>query len=136
MAPKQMSDEHKRALAEGRRQAKAVRDYLEALERDRKPGRRLSREEIEGKIEQVGRDTEAEDDPAKRVELIQKRLDYEQRLGDLQDAPDLEALEASFVEAVGPYSERKDISYTAWREAGVPAAVLKKAGVPRTRRSS
>lgn len=131
-----MTDEHKAALAKGRSQAKAVRDYLEALEKSSRPGRRLSRDELAQKVEQYQEQAEAEDDPAKRVELIQKRLDYEERLADHEDAPDMDGLEKGFVEAAKEYSERKGISYTAWREAGVPAAVLREAGVPRTRRPS
>ena len=38
---------------------------------------------------------------------------------------------AAFVQAARPYGERKGISYAAWREAGVDAAVLKRAGVRR-----
>ncbi len=68
--------------------------------------------------------------------MIQRRLDYEDRLSRIEDAPDTEALETAFVDAAKEYSERKGISYTAWREAGVPAATLKKAGVPRTRRTA
>lgn len=131
-----MSDEHKAALAKGRRQAKAVRDYLEALEKNSRPGRRLSREEIQQKIDEAQRQAEVEEDPARRVELIQKRLDYEERLADFADAPDMEELEAGFVEAAKEYSDRKGITYTAWREAGVAASVLRDAGVPRTRRPS
>lgn len=134
MAKKQMSDEHKRALAKGREQARTVRDYLEALERDSKPGRRLSKDELEQKVHQLQEQISAEDDPAKRVELVQKRLDYEERLADFEETADIEELQKAFVKAVGDYSERKGISYTAWRELGVPAAVLREAGVPRTRR--
>ena len=36
-----------------------------------------------------------------------------------------------FVDAAAEYSERKGITYSAWRELGVPAAVLKRAGVKR-----
>lgn len=131
-----MTDEHKAALAKGRSQAKAVRDYLEALEKSSRPGRRLSRDEIAEKIQQAQEQAESVEDPAKRVELIQKRLDYEERLADHEEAPDIETLEKGFVEAAREYSERKGISYTAWREAGVPASVLREAGVPRTRRAS
>ena len=136
MAKKQMSDEHKAALAKGRAQGRAVRDYLEAIEEGSKPGRRLSPDEMRAKVESLHQQIEDEDNAAKRVELIQKRLDYEERLSKTEDAVDLEALEAAFVESAAEYSERKGISYTAWREAGVPAAVLKQAGVPRTRRSA
>jgi hypothetical protein len=136
VATKQMSEEHKAALAKGRAQAKAVRDYLDALEQESRPGRRLSKEELEQRVSDTERAIEDEDDPAKRVELIQKRLDYEERLAQTGDEVDLDALEREFVGAVKEYSERKGISYTAWREAGVAASVLREAGVPRTRRPS
>ena len=47
----------------------------------------------------------------------------------------MDTLEEAFVGAASEYSDRKGISYSAWRELGVPAAVLKRAGVKRTRRS-
>jgi hypothetical protein len=133
---RKMSDEHKAALAKGRAQGKAVRDYLAAIEQERRPGRRQSRSSIEGRIPEVQRAIDEEPDPAKRVDLIQKRLDLEQLLVELQDEPDIASLEQGFVEAAAEYSERKGITYTAWREAGVPAAVLKAAGIRRTRRTS
>lgn len=134
---RQMSDEHKAALAKGRRESRAVRDYLDALDREsRMSGRRMSREAIEERIGKVEEQIESEENAAKRVELIQKRIDLENDLQSVEDAPDMSELEESFVEAVGGYSERKGITYTAWREAGVPAAVLKRGGIPRTRRAS
>lgn len=129
-----MTDEHKAALAEGRAQGRAVRDYLAAVEAGRKPGRKVDASSIEERIAEVQGTVDGEPDPAKRVELIQKRLDLEAKLIDLQDEADLEALEEGFVEAAAPYSDRKGITYAAWREAGVPAAVLKRAGIKRTRR--
>lgn len=130
---RKMSDDHKRALAEGRQQGKAVRDYLAALEaesnkpRGRKPTK--TPDEIQAEID-------AEPDPAKRLDLIQKRLDVEERLAAENDSVDLDALEKDFVGSIKPYAERKGISYTALREAGVPAAVLKEAGIARTRRTN
>jgi hypothetical protein len=131
---KPMSKEHKEALAKGREQGKAVRDYLAALESERKPGRRVDRGTVEARIADVQSSIDEEADPAKRVTLIQKRLDLEERLISLDDEPDLDALEAAFIAAAAAYSERKGISYTAWREAGVPASTLKAAGIKRTRR--
>ena len=131
---KPMSKEHKEALAKGRQQGKAVRDYLAALESDRKPGRRIDRDTVEARIAEVQTSIDEEADPAKRVTLIQKRLDLEERLISLDEQPDLDALESAFIDAAAGYSERKGISYTAWREAGVPAATLKAAGIKRTRR--
>ena len=130
---RRMTDEHKQALAEGRSQGKAVRDYLAALEAEsRKPrGRKPSQtpDEIQAQID-------AEPNPAKRLDLIQKRLDVEERLAAENESVDLAGLERDFAAAIKPYAERKGLSYTALREAGVPAAVLKEAGVARTRRSN
>ena len=133
---KQMTDDHKAALAKGRTQGKAVRDYLAALEQERKPGRRTDRPAVERRIGEVQAAIDAEPDPAKRVEMIQRRLDLEQQLIEMADEVDLGELEDAFVEAAAEYSERKGITYPAWREAGVPAAVLKRAGVKRTRRTA
>ena len=47
---------------------------------------------------------------------------------------DLSGLEADFVAVAKEYSQRKGISYAAWREVGVEPAVLKKAGVTRSAR--
>ena len=41
------------------------------------------------------------------------------------------ALEKAFIGAAASYSARKKISYAAWRENGVSAAVLKAAGISR-----
>jgi chromatin segregation and condensation protein Rec8/ScpA/Scc1 (kleisin family) len=133
---KKMSDEHKAALAKGREQGRAVREYLAALSEEKKPGRRVDPETMAQKIAQVQEQIASEPDPAKRVEHIQKRLDLEAQQAEANGHVDLEALEQDFVEAAKEYSERKGITYSAWREAGVPAAVLKAAGVPRTRRPS
>lgn len=131
-----MSADHKAALAKGRAQSRTVREYLEALERDSKPGRKLDKDDIEARIHRIQAQIDDEENPAKRVELIQRRLDYEQRLVQMEEAPDVERLEKDFIEAAKEYSERKGISYSAWREAGVPASVLREAGVPRTRKTA
>jgi hypothetical protein len=136
MAKRKMSNEHKAALAKGREQGRAVRDYLAALEQERKPGRKVDRSTVEQRINDVQARVDEEPDPAKRVELIQRRLDLEEQLVVMQDELDLGQLEEGFVNAAAEYSERKGISYTAWREAGVPAAVLKQAGIRRTRRTA
>ncbi len=126
-----MSDEHKAALAEGRRQSRALKRYLEALGA-RRPGRPVTPETLTARLERVEVRIAAESDPLKRLDLIQQRIDIETQLAQLTDAADLEALEAGFIEYAKAYSARKGISYTAWREAGVPAAVLKRAGIGRS----
>lgn len=128
-----MSDEHKAALAEGRTQARAIKSYLGALAQ-RRPGRPVTRESLQARLDRITEKIESADDPLARVELIQQRQDIEDQLSSLAEANDFEALEQGFIEHAKPYSERKGISYSAWREAGVPAAVLRNANIARTRR--
>ena len=47
------------------------------------------------------------------------------------DSVDLSAAEADFIAVAQSYAQRKTISYAAWRAVGVPASVLKQAGVGR-----
>lgn len=128
-----MSDEHKAALAEGRNQGRSVRRYLEALEAHKpKRGRKRTPESMQKRLDRI--DTElATADPLKRLQLIQERLDLTTELEVAGAKVDLSELEDEFVKAAAPYSARKGISYSAWRELGVNAAVLKRAGVSRAR---
>ncbi|MDE0803666.1 MAG: hypothetical protein OSA99_10115 [Acidimicrobiales bacterium] len=126
-----MTDEHKAALAEGRRQGRAVREYLEALEQTRpKRGRKRTPESIRAQLAKID-DTLDDAAPIKKLQLIQDRIDLEAELEALENKPDLSGLEADFVSAAKGYAERKSISYAAWRELGVDASVLKAAGITR-----
>ncbi len=128
-----MSEAHKAALAEGRRQARAIKAYLAALDTPKRRGRPVSPETLEARIAQLDERVRAEPDPLKRVELIQARLDTEEALESARATADLTDLEAGFVEHAAAYSEKKGITYGAWREAGVPASVLRRAGIRRSR---
>lgn len=128
-----MSQEHKDALAEGRQQARAIKAYLKAIE-SRGPGRPVTKESLEQRLSKVKVKIEGSEDPLEAVELIQKRLDIESALANLDEGAKLEELEAGFVAHASAYSERKGITYSAWREYGVPAATLRAAGVRETRR--
>lgn len=126
-----MSDEHKAALAEGRNQSRSVRIYLDALESHRpKRGRKRTTESIARRLRAIEVELRTSD-PLKRVQLVQEQLDLTSELGTMGATVDLAALEADFVRAAKSYSERKGISYAAWRAVGVSPAVLKKAGISR-----
>ena len=126
-----MTAEHKAALAEGRAQGRAMRDYLEALDANRpKRGRKRTPDSVKKRLAAV----EAELGAAggiKRVELLQERRDLVTELEGMDAKVDLSAVEKGFVRAAKGYSQRKGISYATWREAGVPADVLKRAGITR-----
>lgn len=126
-----MTDEHKAALAEGRSQGRAVRRYLEALEANRpRRGRKRTPESIQKRLGEVeGKLATA--DALSRLQLLQERMNLTNELAAKGETVDLSDLEAGFVESARGYGERKGISYAAWREAGVDAAVLKRAGITR-----
>ena len=128
-----MSNEHKAALAQGRREARAIKAYLEALEA-RRPGRPVSKESLEKRMDKMNQKLEASGNPLEAVDLIQAKLDIEKALSELESSVDMGTLEARFVEHASSYSDRKGVSYTAWREFGVPANVLRAAGIKETRR--
>jgi len=127
-----MSDQHKAALAEGRNQGRAVRRYLEALEAHKpKRGRKRTPESMQKRIDKIDAELGGSE-PLKRVSLIQERLDLTAELDRASSSVDLTEIEQGFVDAAGPYSARKGISYAAWRQLGVEASVLKRAGIRRS----
>jgi hypothetical protein len=130
---KAMSSEHKAALAEGRDQGRRIRVYLEALE-NRRPGRgrKRSAESIQERLLRIDKEIPSADS-LRRVHLIQERIDLRDELATRTGEKAFDALEADFIRVAADYSVRKGISYTAWREAGVPAAALKRAHISRSR---
>jgi hypothetical protein len=135
MAPSKkrtVTDDHKAAMAEGRNQSRSIAAYLEALDSHKpKRGRKRTAESIGKRLAVI--DTEmATANGIKRLALVQERMDLEAEKESMGATVDLSAYEKDFVAAAKGYSERKGISYTAWRELGVPADVLKKAGVTRS----
>jgi hypothetical protein len=133
-APKRtMTAEHKEALAKGRTSARAVKQYLDALEANRpKRGRKVSRADLETRLSAVKTEIVTTDSPMRRLEMAQQRIDLEARLAaDGASGPDLPALEKEFVKHAKAYGEAKGITYAAWREVGVSPALLKTAGITR-----
>ena len=130
--PKSMSAEHKAALAAGRAEGRAVKDYLQALEDSRpKRGRRRTPDSIQKRLDTIEEAIETAD-PMTRLALIQERNDLTVELANMSDETDISELESAFAKVAKAYSERKGIGYAAWREIGVPAAVLKDAGIARS----
>ena len=127
-----MSAEHKAALVQGRKEAKAIKIYLDALA-SRRPGRPVTRDSLEKRLASVQARLANEKDTLKQVELHQSRIEIEEALANAGEAIDMSKMEAEFAQVASAFSDRKGISYGAWRSVGVPAAVLKKAGVARAR---
>jgi len=129
--PKVMTDEHKAALERGRAEGRVVRDYLEAL-RNSKPkrGRKRTPESIKARLDKI--DQELADATAiEELQLVQERRDLTEELESLDSGVDLTELEDAFVGVAKSYGERKGISYASWRDVGVSASTLTRAGIKR-----
>jgi uncharacterized protein YicC (UPF0701 family) len=126
-----MSDQHKAALAEGRSQGRAVRNYLEALEATKpKRGRKRTPDSIKKRLEAIDAAI-ADADKLTELKLRQERANLERELEAGSVAVDITALEQDFIAVANAYGARQGITYQVWRDTGVSAAVLKQAGIGR-----
>jgi uncharacterized protein YicC (UPF0701 family) len=126
-----LTDEHKAAMAAGRTEGRAVREYLDAL-RSNKPkrGRKRTPDSITARLKKIDEEI-AVADPLEELRLIQERRNLTEELETMSAGIDMTALEAEFVKVAKSYSQRQGISYATWREVGVEASVLKAAGISR-----
>lgn len=129
--PKVVTKEHKAAMAAGRAESRAVSNYLEAMAANKpRRGRKRTPESIKNRLEVIEAEIE-ETDMLSRVNLVQERMNLLEELGSMEEKVDLAEFEGEFVKVAASYSERRGITYAAWREIGVTPEVLKKAGVGR-----
>jgi hypothetical protein len=113
-----------------RAETNAVAAYLTALKGPRPSGSsKAKREGLMRRRAQVEQWISEERSPIREVELIQQRLDIDARLAQLDQAARLPELEEAFVNVAASWSKRSGISAAALREVGVPAGVLRRAGL-------
>lgn len=130
--PREVTEEHKAAMAAGRAESRAVRAYLEAIEQNRpRRGRKRTPESIQQRLDIIASTLE-DADAMDRLKLVQERMDLEAELAAMGQTIDLTELEAEFVNVAASYAKRNGISYAAWREVGVDPSVLKSAGIKRS----
>lgn len=132
---RKLSNAHKKSLAEGRTMSAAVDRYLVAVNTPGRRGRKVSKASLEARLA-AARGTFKAATGVEKVKAAQDVRDCEARLLTLaaqSNGHGLKSLEAEFVKVAPKFSNNRGISYGAWRDAGVPAAVLKKAKIARTR---
>lgn len=113
----EMTQQAKENMAMGMRSMKVVDAYLTLIDRPR--GRKIDKEALEEKIK-------AESNLAHKVILIAQMHEALRR----EEAAAAEAeLEEQFVKYAPWFSEQHNITYAVWREMGVQAGVLSKAGI-------
>jgi hypothetical protein len=133
-APRKMSTAHKQALAEGRAASKVVDRYVVAINAPKRRGRKVSRATLETRLVEA----RARSKTATGVEKVfatQAVRDLQEKIAKANagNGADLKALESDFVRVAKKFSTSRSVSYGAWRDSGVPADVLKRAGIARTR---
>ena len=130
-AKRTMTADHKAKLAQGRNESRVVSRYLDALAAGKgKRGRKRTPESINMQITRIDKDL-AEASPIRRLELVQRRFDLVAERDRLATRVDLEGLEKEFVKVAKSYAQRNAIGYSAFRELGVSAELLKRAGISR-----
>jgi hypothetical protein len=134
LATRDISQDHKEALARGREQGLIVRRYLEALEVKKRPGRKRTPESIASQLDAIEKQL-VKANPLARLQLNQKKKALNDTLKELKKNPQasMAQLEQDFIKVAYEYGKRKGISYSSWRQAGVPTQVLTKARIHRTR---
>jgi len=134
-AARRLSASHKRALAEGRTMSATVDRYLSAVNTPKRRGRKVSKASLQQRLTDARAKAKASTGVDK-VLAAQEVRDLQTRIASIDAAgggSDLKSLEAAFVKIARQFGENRGIGYGAWRDAGVPAPVLKKAGIARTR---
>jgi hypothetical protein len=133
-ASRRLSAAHKRALAEGRTMSATVDRYLSAVNTPKRRGRKVSKAALQQRLTDA-RVTAKSATGVDKVLAAQEVRDLQARIAALDSSSggDIKSLEAAFVKIAKRFGENRGIGYGAWRDAGVPAVVLKRAGVARTR---
>lgn len=131
-----MNRRQRQQLSTAMRQRHVVRHYLDL--RERPPGK-VDLETHRRRVSRLRERIQDSEDPCQRLQLIQRRLDAEAELAQAEQAAEqaaahperLQQAEQEFCEVAADYSDRKQISWAAWREVGVPARLLREAGLTR-----
>ena len=133
-AQRTLSAAHKRALAEGRTMSATVDRYLSAVNTPKRRGRKVSKAALVQRLSDARQKAKSATG-VDRVLAAQEVRDLQARIASMNAASgtDVKGLESEFVKIAKRFGENRGIGYGAWRDAGVPAVVLKKAGVARTR---
>ena len=130
LPPGTMTQSHQLALKVGRERGQIVRRYLKAIE-SAKPrrGRPVTPEGLRKSIEKIDADLATENDPLRKLDLVQSKIKKQKDLEEFESPIDMVALENEFIRVAKDYNDSKQLSPEAWLELGVPREVLRRAGI-------
>jgi hypothetical protein len=131
--PKKVTDAHKEAMAAGRREAAVVNRYVRILGERKGRQVRIDTDDLKTRLAEA----EARLHSARGVERVVAAQEVRDLRAQLEAAPAADSeravLEQEFVRIAKRFSERRGITYGAWRDVGVPVEVLERAGISRRR---
>lgn len=126
-----MTPEHKEAIRQGRKESSAVNAYLELLSQGAGQRRSADPSAIQRRLKATEDRLAGESNRLRQLELIQQKMNLESALKANSGDPDEVKVRQEFIKVAAAYGKRHGISYKAWRAIGVPASVLKQAGISR-----
>jgi hypothetical protein len=125
-----LSPGHEHALTEERAMSATVDRYLRALNATNRRGRDASKASLQARVYEARARYKLTNGVEKLLAAREVR-DLQVQLAAMSGATetDLEAFEAAFVDIARWFGAMRGIGHGAWVAAGVPATVLKKAGI-------
>lgn len=128
---RELTGDEKNNMAEGRSRSRVVNKYLLEIatgKYHRRGPRKTDPVAIKAELAELN----AKLASAKGIDklmLVEERRKLEQILAGRADNDAFDELEKEFIKIAKPFSNGRGISYESWREMGVPARVLIKAGI-------
>lgn len=121
------------AVTAAKIEATRISLYLRALEKKQKgPGQKRNPAVLAKRIEQAQAQVKARTGLA-RLQAVQRLRNFQRQATDPAMNGNFGRFEKNFIASAKSYGARNNIDYGTWRHCGVPASVLKQAGIAQTR---
>ena len=129
---RKLSSEEKQRMAEGRSHSRVVERYLREIatgKYHKRGPRKNDPEAIKAELAELNAKIASSPPGVEKLVLVENRRKLEQILAGRAENEAFDELENKFLGIAKVFSDTRGISYESWREMGVPARVLIKAGI-------
>jgi hypothetical protein len=129
---RKLSSEEKQRMAEGRSHSRVVERYLREIatgKYHKRGPRKNDPEAIKAELSELNAKIASSPPGVEKLVLVENRRKLEQILAGRAENEAFDELENKFLGIAKVFSVTRGISYESWREMGVPARVLIKAGI-------
>lgn len=129
---RKLTDDEKQRMADGRSNTRIVDRYLRDLatgKYHRRGPRKTDPDVIQAELAELDAKIATSLPGVEKLVLIEDRKKLRQTLAGRAENQAFDELENKFIDIAKLFSDSRGISYESWREMGVPARVLIKAGI-------